>query len=316
MNPDKVKKIGFASLGVWVLLAGGLGYLAYDAASSRTEAEETLEEENSAFRRFNEAPVFPSAASIDSVKSNEMAWGAWYDAAFALAGRGDKDFSSEPPSPSAFKQRLQSTVRKLQSLPGEVDGKLSAPTFFFGFEKYLGEADAMPQKDDIPTLVAQLDFIEQFAEAIAEAGVREVKALSCVVPNADAEEECARHLDYVVTFSTRPQGLIRTMNALAASQRFVSVTGFSFKETADSITPRLSAESHKDASGRGGRGRRGRRQVEADEQADDSKKENRLVTEPAVNAVFDVTMTLKVYDFRQQPEDEGAATKKKKKGAK
>ena len=125
MNPDKVKKIGFAALGVWVLLAGGLGYLAYDAAASRTEAEDTLEEENSAFRRFNDAPVFPSAASIDSVKSNEMAWGAWYDAAFALAGRGDKDFSADPPSPSAFKQRLQSTVRKLQSLPGEVDGKIA-----------------------------------------------------------------------------------------------------------------------------------------------------------------------------------------------
>ena len=95
MNPDKVKKIGFAALGVWVLLAGGLGYLAYDAMSTRTEAEEKLEEENNAFRRFNDAPVYPSAASIDSVKSNEMAWGAWYDAAFSLAGRGDKELPSE-----------------------------------------------------------------------------------------------------------------------------------------------------------------------------------------------------------------------------
>ena len=49
MNPDKVKTMGFIALGVWVLLAGGLGYLAYDAVSSRTEAEETLEEENAAF---------------------------------------------------------------------------------------------------------------------------------------------------------------------------------------------------------------------------------------------------------------------------
>ena len=132
MNPDKVKKIGFAALGAWVLLAGGLGYLAYDAVSSRTEAEDTLEEENSAFRRFYDASVFPSAASIDSVKSNEMAWGAWYDAAFALAGRGDRELPSE--TPPVFKQRLQATVRRLQSLPGEADGKLSAPTFFFGFE--------------------------------------------------------------------------------------------------------------------------------------------------------------------------------------
>lgn len=64
MNPDKVKMMGFIALGVWVLLAGGLGYLAYDAVSSRIEAEETLEEENAAFRRFNEAPVFPDRKSV------------------------------------------------------------------------------------------------------------------------------------------------------------------------------------------------------------------------------------------------------------
>ena len=312
MNPDKVKKIGFAALGVWVLLAGGLGYLAYDAVSGRSEAEDTLESENSAFRNFNEAPVFPSSASIDSVKSNEMAWGSWYDAAFAIAGRGDKELPSE--TPPVFKQRLQTTVRRLQGLRGEVDGKLSAPTFFFGFEKYLGETDALPQPDDIPTLAAQLDFIEQFSEAMAEAGVREIKSLSCVVPNT--EGECARHLDYVVTFSTRPQGLIKALNALAVSSRFVAISDFSFKETADSITPRLSAESSKDSTSRGRGGRRGRRASAEEEQVDASKKENRLVTEPAVNSVFDVTMTLKVYDFRQPPEDEDEQAKKKKKGAK
>lgn len=312
MNPDKVKIIGFVALGVWVVLAGGLGYLTYDAISGRTEAEETLESENSAFRRFNDAPVFPSAASIDSVKSNEMAWGAWYDAAFALAGRGDKDLPNE--TPPVFKQRLQATVRRLQSLPGEVEGKLSAPTFFFGFEKYLGETDALPQPDDIPTLAAQLDFIEGFAESLAEAGVREVKSLACLPPKAD--DECARHLDYTVTFSTRPLGLVRTMNALAVSSRFVAIDSFSFKETADAITPRLSVDPNKESSARGRGGRRGRRAAADEEQPDESKKENRLVTEPIANAIFDVTMTVKVYDFRQPPEEpDSKAQKKKKKGA-
>ena len=309
MNPDKVKKIGFGALGVWLLLAGGLGYLAYDAVSTRTEADEKLEEENDAFRRFNDAPVFPSSASIDSVKSNELVWGAWYDAAFTLAGRGDKELPTE--TPPVFKQRLQSTVRRLQALSGETEGKLSAPTFFFGFEKYLGETDALPQPDDIPMLAAQLDFIEGFAEVLAESGVGEVKSLNRIAPKPD--DECARHLDYAVTFSTRPAGLVKVMNALAASPRFVVVTGFSFRETADSITPRLSAEK-KDSSGARGRGRRA---AEEEQQVDESRKENRLVTDPAVNAVFDVTMTVKVYDFRTPPEndDSAQAKKKKKKGA-
>ena len=311
MNPDKVKKIGFGALGVWVLLAGGLGYLAYDAASTRAEADEKLEEENNAFRRFNEAPVAPSMGSIESVKSNEMAWGTWYDTAFELARIGDKEFPAE--TPPVFKQRLQTTVRELQGLKGEADGKLSSPTFFFGFDKYLGETDALPQSGDIPTLVAQLDFIENFAKTLAVAGVSEVKALNRIEPKPD--EECARHLDYTVTFATRPAGLVKTMNALAASSRFVSVTGFSFREIADAITPRLSAEKKDGAGARGRGGRRGRRGAAAEEQPDESRKENRLITDPAVNAVFDVTMTVKVYDFRTPPEDDSAQAKKKKKGA-
>lgn len=312
MNPDIVKKIGFALLGVWASIAATLGYFAFDASSTRTEAEEKFQSENDAFRRFNDAPVFPSAASIASVKSNEVTWGAWYDAAFSLAGRGDKDLPSE--SPSVFKQRLQSTIRRLQSLPGEVDGKLSAPTFFFGFDKYLGETDALPLKDDVPVLAAQLDFIESFAEDLAVSGVKEVKALVRHDPKPDAE--CARHLDYTITFATRPAGLVKVVNALAASQRFVAVTGFSFKETGDKITPRLSSDGKKDAAqGRGRRGR-GRALVAEEPKVDESRKENRLVTDPAVNAEFDVTMTVKVYDFRTPPEDADAKAKAKRKGAK
>lgn len=313
MNPEKIKMIGYVSLGLWVVLAGGLGYLAYDASSSRTEAEATLDEENSAFNRFNNAPVFPSATSIASVKSNEMAWSIWYDTAFSLAHRGDKDIPLE--TPPVFKQRLQSTVRRLQALNGEVSGKLSQPTFYFGFDKFLGETDALPQSAEIPVLAAQLDFIEGFAEMLAEAGVMEVKSLVCVPQNPE-DTECARHLDYKVTFASRPAGIVRTINALATSTRFVSIDGFSFKETGDSITPRLSSDGKKDEASGGRRGRRGRRGAAVEEEkVDDSRKENRVVTDPSANAVFDVSMTVKVYDFRTPPEtDDTSKSKKKKKG--
>lgn len=313
MNPEKIKMIGYVSLGLWVVLAGGLGYLAYDASSSRTEAEATLDEENSAFNRFNSAPVFPSATSIASVKSNEMAWSIWYDTAFSLAHRGDKDIPLE--TPPVFKQRLQSTVRRLQALNGEVSGKLSQPTFYFGFDKFLGETDALPQSAEIPVLAAQLDFIEGFAEMLAEAGVMEVKSLVCVPQNPE-DTECARHLDYKVTFASRPAGIVRAINALATSTRFVSIDGFSFKETGDSITPRLSSDGKKDEASGGRRGRRGRRGAAVEEEkVDDSRKENRVVTDPSANAVFDVSMTVKVYDFRTPPEtDDTSKSKKKKKG--
>ena len=316
MNPEKIKMIGYVSLGVWVLLAGGLGYMAYDASSSRAEAEETLQNENDAFNRFNSAPVFPSAMSIESVKSNEMALSIWYDTAFSLAQRGDKDIPLE--TPPVFKQRLQSTVRRLQSLNGEVSGKLSQPTFFFGFEKFLGETDALPQSEEVPLLAAQLDFIESFAEMLAESGVMEVKSLVRVPQNPD-DAECARHLDYKVTFASRPAGIVKTVNALATAPRFVSVANLSFKETGDTISARLANDGKKDETARGGRGgRRSRRAAAVEEpQIDESRKENRVITDPSANAVFEVSMTVKVYDFRTPPETEsGAKSMKKKKGRK
>ena len=312
MNPEKLKKIGYAALGVWLLCAGVLAYFAYDGASARAEAEETLEDENLAFRRFNEAPVFPSRVSIEGVKSNELAWSAWYDAAFSIAGRGDRELPAE--SAPVFKQRLQAAVRRLQALPGEVDGRLAPSSFFFGFEDFLGEKDSLPKDADIPQLAAQLDFIEHFAELLAEAGVITVKSLSRIAPNPD-DGECARHLDYKVVFSTRPAGLVRTMNALASSPRFVSVSGFSFKEPADSITARLSSDGQKKDNLRRG-GRRGRRGSQsAENPGEEEPAESRIVTDPAANAVFDVTMTVKVYDFRARPEEETSAAKKKKRGA-
>lgn len=316
MNPDKIKQIGYAALGLWVVLAGGLGYLAYDASSARAEAESTLEQENDAFRRFNDAPVFPSKVSIAGVKTNETMYGAWYEAAFALAGRGDEELPAE--TPSVFKQRLQSAVRRLQGLPGEAGGKLSQPTFFFGFETFLGEADALPLPAEIPLLAEQLHFIEHFGEILAEAGVCEVKSLARVMPKPDGE--CAFHRDYTVTFTSRPAGLVRVLNSLAADHRFVAVDGFSFKEVGETITARISGEDEKNAaSGRRGRGR-GRRRAAADTESakadGEGKKENRVVTDPAVNAVFEVTMTLKVYDFRKPPENpDDNKSKKKKRGA-
>ena len=150
---------------------------------------------------------------------------------------------------------------------------------------------------------------------LAEAGVMEVKSLVCVSQNPE-DTECARHLDYKVTFASRPAGIVRTINALATSTRFVSIDGFSFKETGDSITPRLSSDGKKDEASGGRRGRRGRRGAAVEEEkVDDSRKENRVVTDPSANAVFDVSMTVKVYDFRTPPEtDDTSKSKKKKKG--
>ena len=143
----------------------------------------------------------------------------------------------------------------------------------------------------------------------------EVKSLVRVPQNPE-DTECARHLDYKVVFTSRPAGMVKTINALASAPRFVSVADLSFKETGDAISVRLANDGKKEEATRGGR--RGRRGVVVEEpKVDESRKENRVVTDPAANAVFEVSMTVKVYDFRAPPEtDDGAKSKKKKKGRK
>ncbi len=318
MSLSKQQIAGFVGVGVFVVLAGGLGYMLWDAMSQRRNAEENLAGGQEAFRRYNEADVFPSQKSIADVHSNKASYAAWQESACAFAARGDRGLSGE--TESIFKQRLQSEVRRLAQLPGGVDGKISAQTFLFGFDQYLGEGGVMPAKADVPRLASQLDLISHVVEIFAEAGVHDVRAVQRVEAakkdaNADdekpakakkkakakdAEDEDAPKttcLEYAFEFSTRPAAFVSVLNALTADERFIVVKGFSFKETADLILERIAAAEAAEAaknSPNAGR-RRGRRGGDA--KPEEAKKVDRLVVDPESDAPIQVNMTLAVYDF-------------------
>ena len=163
MAMSKGKMLAGVAGGIFVVAAGVLGYLLYDAYATRVETEQELEDEISAFRRYNNAPVFPSRKSIAAVASNRADYAAWLGVANAFAARGDKSFPKDE-TPASFKQRLSEEVRRLASLPGGVDGHLAASGFLFGFEKYLGESAVLPDSADVPRLAVQLDTIARFAD--------------------------------------------------------------------------------------------------------------------------------------------------------
>lgn len=319
MSLSKQQIAGFVGVGVFVVLAGGLGYMLWDAISQRQNAEANLAGGQDSFRSYNEADVFPSLKSIAAVQSNKASYTAWQETACAFAARGDRSLPGE--TPPIFKQRLQSEVRRLAQLPGGVDGKISASTFLFGFDQYLGEGGVLPAEPDVPRLASQLDLIAHVVELFAEAGVHDVRAIQRIEAakkdaNADDEKPVKAKrkkakakdagdedapkttcLEYAIEFSTRPAAFVSVLNALTADERFIVVKGFSFKETSDLILERIAAaEAVEAAKNSPNVGRRGRRRG-GDAKPEEAKKVDRLVVDPESDAPIQVNMTLAVYDF-------------------
>ena len=318
MAMSKGKMMAGVGGGVFVVAAGVLGWLLFDAYSTRSETEDTLQEEMDTYSRYNNAAVFPSKSAIDTVNTNAAAYAAWRAQAGAFAAQGDKAFPMDE-APSAFKQRLSEEVRRIGNLPGGAEGHLAAAGFFFGFDKYLGESAVLPETADLPRLTVQLDAITHIAEMFSKADVLEVKSVKRLEPaKADEDEADAKprakkargqedddapkttSLDYAFSILARPAAFVNVLNALAADSRFLVVKSFAFKSSADTIVDKINADEAELAKkNQPESGRRRRRRSAAEEQAAEAKPkaDNRLVVDPELDAPVQVDMTISVYDF-------------------
>ena len=331
MSLSKQQMVGIGCGCAFLAVAGFLGYMLFDASSERakleTGDEETgdpgLEEAKSTFMGYNRAPVFPSQGSIDSVKSNEAKYAAWYMDARALAARGDYAEPASPEDNSAFKDRLKDEVDRMAKLPGGVDGHIAGAECRFGFEKYLGENGILPDQKDVPLLARQLASISRAVDIFADAGVFEVQSVTRPEPQRarDRDEQKPKggakkakgdaepsetSLEYKIALRARPAALVKMLNSLAADARFMVVKDLSFRrpETSDmilsNISAKESAESKANEPSSGRRGRRGRsleQQQPTLGESEAAKSKSRLVVDPELDAPFDVTFTLAVYDF-------------------
>lgn len=344
MSLSKQQIVGIGSGCAFLLVAGLLGYMFYDAASERAKVEvgdeETgdpgLETAKETFMGYNRAPVFPSQESIDAVKSNAAQYVSWYAEARALAARGDYAEPAVPEDNSAFKDRLKEEVDRLAKLPGGVDGHIAGNECRFGFEKYLGENGILPDQKDVPLLARQLASISRAVGIFAEAGVVEVQSVQR--PDAKAAEDREERkpkgnaknakdnaapsetcLEYKFAIKARPAALVKALNGLSSDARFMVVKDFSFRrpESADMILTSISAKESselKAASPAAGRRRRnrGQEQKPAFGAEEPEKKHGPLVVDPELDAPFEVTFALAVYDFGKGNADNGEQGKEAK----
>ena len=330
MSLSKQQMVGIGCGCAFLAVAGILGYMLFDAMSERAKLETGdeesgdlgLEEAKSTFMGYNRAPVFPSQESINSVKSNEASYAAWYADARAFAAQGDYAEPASPEDNSAFKDRLKVEVDRLGRLPGGVDGHIAKNECRFGFEKYLGENGILPDQRDVPLLARELASISRAVDIFAKAGVFEVQSVTRPEPpkERDRDEERPKSgakkakaddtpsetcLEYKFALRARPASLVKMLNGLSSDAHFMSVKELSFRkaEASDMILSSLSAKEAAESKGAeqssGRRGRRGRL-AEPQPKLGEPKAEktqNRLVVDPELDAPFDVTFTLAVYDF-------------------
>ena len=340
MNKTKMILAGIGgAAGLAVLV---LAFLVWQAFSAKTAAIEGDDEEGidgletveARAQGLSRKPIYPCARSVDAISANQAAIDGWCKEGLKLAARGDRVF---PKTTSAqFKTDIVNDAKRLMALPGGVGGKLVKPDFAFGpFKDYIVEGK-MPSDAELAELQRKWDDVATITEMLATNGVAELVDVqfkaAATAESADAKDKRGKGgkgdkrkspqvapaalvspvaFSYVFTFAAKPAAVIRTLNELDASERFITVDSFTFARPADVIAAALGGDDKKaaEAQSSGRRGRRGRRGAAeqsapvAEDGDGTGTGKNGIVTDPLKDDPLTVTMTVTVHDFRSLEEE-------------
>ena len=254
------------------------GWFLMKAVAERNAAAENCTMAYEEVQGIYQAKVFPNAENIARIKDDQRLLEEWLGTASNLLHRGD--VPDKQSSPTGFKQKLQATVRVLSAHQGIVQGKVVRSGFHFGFDRYLGESDSLPQAENVARLSNQLTIIERISKELYAANIMELRAVTRETfddkeGGAQNEEATTRRSSrrrrdtaqnsavaeasagpiseyfsrqrFSFEFQARPEVLIDVLNRLAAMELFVVVSEVEFKKTSDP----LSLRSAKKETGRG-----------------------------------------------------------------
>ena len=325
MNKSKIVLAATGgAIGIVVLVMAFLVWRAFSAKTAAIEGDEEnegLETVVEGANNLSRKPVYPCAESVKAVASNEALVAEWKGEAFKLASRGDRPVKAM--TAAQFKTDMVSEAKRLVDLPGGVQGKIAKPDFPFGpFREYIAEGK-MPSEGRLPELQRQWDDLTTIVEMLSANGAFELVDVQLKAPTEEKADEAAAkgkrrparkakgdeaaeaalkpsRQDYVITFTTRPLGFVKCINALETNERFFVVEDFTFLREKDVIAEALGGGDKKEAAQQqpGGRRRRRGQVAEAATPEDGEKPKNGIITDPLLDAPFKVTLTLASYDFK------------------
>ena len=336
MNISKNQIVMLSIGGVSLVVSAVLGYLAFDAYSAKSEAAESSESNAAAVRSLLGAAISPDPASVAAVNKNRDALAGWTEAAVSTVAAGDRVIDADV-NEAAFKQKLVDEARALSELPGGVGGKIVKPDFSFGFPDFV-TGDKLPEKEKLPQLQRQWADIRTLVETLQACGIVELVRIEPTLvkqpavaeqqpketkrrnrrKKADEEAKPAYTEEkYAIDFRAKPAALVKVVNALATSQRFIVVESLDFARESDMIGKALGEGDKKGAdaeqqSSRPRRRRRGAEQAEfgADAAATDAAAEadKGVVNDPDKEEPFLVKAVVLTYDFGSAAQASGGET--------
>lgn len=336
MNLSKNQIVMLSIGGVALVASLALGYLAFSAYSAKSEASENAERDSGAVRSLLGAAISPDAASVAAVNKNRDALAGWTEAAVSTASAGDRAIATDV-NEAAFKQKLVDEARALSELPGGVEGKIVKPDFTFGFPDFV-TGDKLPEKEKLPQLQRQWADIRTMVETLQACGIVELVRIEPTLvkqptvaeqqpketkrknrrKKADEEAKPAYTEErYAIDFRAKPASLVKVVNALATSQRFIVVESLDFTRESDMIGKALGEGDKRGAdaeqqSSRPRRRRRGAEQAEfgADAAATDAAAEadKGVVNDPDKEEPFLAKAVVLTYDFGSAAQASGGET--------
>jgi hypothetical protein len=313
-------------IGVGVILGAAclvIGVLFFMALSTSSEAEGKRDLAYEQLKSLYQSRVFPSNANIKRMKDDQVVLEAWATEVSNMLTTAS--VKVDDLTPVRFKQELQKTVRDLAVEKSPAGKSFVAADFKFGFDRYLGDSDSLPQGSDVAQLAQQLQLIRLVVRELYAANITKLTSVERNVFEADASEKkqgpspassrrrkpgqnsstgpstaASDTLNPVLSsmltrqkltfeFQAKPFALSGALNRLAAMDAFVVVTGVEFAKSEDSI---LIAEQRKKAAAKAAEETK-TAAVPIPETARD-----RMVTDPEREPPMNVKLNVDVYLFK------------------
>lgn len=294
----------------------------FSVLSAKTAAREGdadsfgLDYENDKADRLSRKKPYPCAESVKRLKEAKTTLGEWIEEAEAIASRGDRPLATT--TPPLFKEFIVSDSRRLHALPAGADKKTLVETFDFGPFKPFIAGSEMPPPERLRQIQRQWMDVAEILELLSESGVESALSIDVKMDAPKKEAETAQGpkrpgmrkkaeqkkdlgpqgpeaWTYSLVLKATPASLTKALNAFATTPRFMVVKDLSFHHETDTLLVNLGGEK-KEESRPTSRRRFGA--VKKEEAPKEKEALFTVLTDPAAGALFDVRLSVTVYDFR------------------
>ena len=236
-----------ASASVCLLLCAGAAWFLFDALAGAEKAKAERDAKDASLAQIYRTSPFPNEANVGQVKRDLATISDWTKSIRETLRAGNMD--PQPLQPNEFYLKLQNMVRELPAI-SPVPGQSVVPAgFAFGFERYLGGASSMPDREHTPRLTRQLAIVEALSQELLKKDIQQLTQFSREVfedgqaarvapapPRTSAAApagplEIATKERFTIRFTARQNGVQEILNTLATSPLFVTVTSVSLAKS-------------------------------------------------------------------------------------